>query len=106
MGPFSGDVSAWDCQGSFEQGGATNVFFGGTRKGDVIMLGDYPQSIHVSTRGGGWTLARSACRTLDVRKWFDEKHLHVVVVVDCTSAEGVRVQGSVRSDACYVRRPG
>ena len=104
IGAFSGDVSAWDCEGRFEQG-STQVYFSGTRRGDLINLGDEGQYVAVATRGGSWTMDRSACRAYDVRKWLDaDKHLHVVVVVDCTSA-GVRVQGSVRSDACYVQRP-
>jgi hypothetical protein len=114
MGPFSGDVSAWDCHGSFVNGSLGDVYFGGTHKGDLISLlpdlGDRAaatQSVHVLTRGGGWELDRSTCRTYDVRKWLDGgKHLHVVVVLDgCTSRDGVRVEGSVRSDACYVDRP-
>jgi hypothetical protein len=105
MGTFSGDVSAWDCHARFVDGD-TSVSFGGTRRNDVISL-LYNGSIHVSVRGGGWTVDRSMCRAFDVRKWFDaEKHLHVVVeLADCTSRGGVRVQGSVRSDACYVDRP-
>ncbi len=106
MGAFSGDVSAWGCEGRFERG-ATRIHFGGTRRGDLIGLGDDGKYITVLTRGGSWTLERWACRAWDVRDWFDaEKHLHVVVLVDCTSAEGVRVKGSVRSDACHVNRPG
>ncbi len=105
MGAFSGDVSPGDCLGWFQEG-STHVGFGGTRKADLINVGDDGQHVTVSTHGGRWMLERSACRAFDVRKWFDaEKHLHVVVLVDCTSAEGVRVQGSVRSDACYIMRP-
>jgi len=106
MGAFSGDVSAWNCQGRFAEE-STSVYFSGTRRSDMIGVGDDGGSVNVRTRGGEWTLERSACRAFDVRKWFDaEKHFHVLVLVDCTSAEGVRVQGSVRSDACYIKRPG
>jgi hypothetical protein len=114
MGGFSGDVSAWDCHGSFSDGYPGQVWFGGTNRGDVISLlpepGDWAyvtKSVHVLTRGGVFEVDRSTCRAYDVRKWFDgKKHLHVVVVLDdCKTADGVRVQGSVRSDLCYVDRP-
>jgi hypothetical protein len=113
MGPFSGDVSAWDCHGSFMNGAIGDVYFGGTHRGDVISLlpdlggrASSTQSVHVLTRGGGWELDRSTCRTYDVRKWLEGGKLHVVVVLGgCTSRDGVRVEGRVRSDACYVDRP-
>jgi hypothetical protein len=114
MGPFSGEVSAWDCHASFVNGALGEVYFAGMRRGDLISLvpdlvdPTYPtQSVHVLTRGGGWELDRSTCRTFDVRKWLDgDMHVHVVVVLgDCTSRNGGRVQGRVQSDACSVARP-
>lgn len=105
MGAFSGDISAVGCSSRFN-GGLLDVLFGGEGRYDSIGLHADPESVVVVTAGGGWAAKRSECRAFDVRKWFDaEQHLHVVALVDCTSAEGVHVQGSVRSDACYVSRP-
>ena len=104
VGPFSGDVNPTYCNAWFERGN-TNVFFARGRLSDVID--PTPDGITVSTRGARWTLRSSACRAFDFRHWFDgEKHLHVVIAVDCTSDEGVHVHGSVYSPACDVDRPG
>jgi len=103
MGAFSGDVKALSCSGRFTGGGGTSVGFGGT--GRIAVLDG---SVHVSTHGGGgWSVDRSRCGVFEVHKWFDaEKHLHVVVVLDdCTTPDGVRVWGKVRSDACEIMRP-
>jgi hypothetical protein len=105
MGAFSGYISAVRCSSHFE-GALPYVLFSGERRNDAIGVHADPESVIILTAGGGWTLKRSECRAFDIRNSFDaEKRLHVAVLVDCTSAEGVHVQGSVRSDACYVRRP-
>jgi hypothetical protein len=106
MGTFSGNVGGWHCHARFVNG-TTRVYFYTHHRGDQIDLDDDGQQVHVETQGQNWKLERSECRAFDIRKWFDAKeHLHVVVqLVDCTSPDGVRVEGSLRSDACDVERP-
>jgi hypothetical protein len=105
MGAFSGELGAFDCSARFSAGALRVAFSLGGRE-NVLVVGVGREYVHVRTRGADWDLERSACLAYDVRTWFDvEKHLHVIVAVDCTSAEGVHVQGSVRSDGCHVIRP-
>ncbi len=102
MGRFSGEVTAWNCQGSLKP---TGVIIQGAR-GDVIDTGTEAHPfVIVSTKGASWTLRPSDCRALDLRLWFDaDNHQHVALRVDCTT-EGVHVAGSVRSE-CSFKRPG
>ena len=114
MGTFSGEVPALDCQGRFV-GESLQINFSGNGRGksiffvedgvELIGKDNDGRWVSVSTTGASWRLHRSECNTFDVRKWFDnDKHLHVVVQVDCTT-QGVHVRGSVSSDRCHIERP-
>ena len=106
MGPFSGDIEALYCLGSFEP---TGVTIRGTRSGGIDTGTEAYPFLLVWTTGANWKLMPSDCRTLDLRLWFDgDKHQHVAVRVDCTTRglQSVHVTGSVGSDECLIKRPG
>jgi hypothetical protein len=115
VGPFAGWVSATYCSARIGRRAVSgSITAQGKGAGAVSFDGPFgdagPSSlrtvyVHPTSETGLGRIDPASCSTYDVRYWLDgDKHLHVVVRLECTF-NGTRIHGAMESDDCYIERP-